>query len=194
MKMRLCKMCKSEKSLIEFGTRLSSKDGLNYNCKTCCNETSRKRYKNRDIRQQALTIYRYMNKRCNNKEFHKDRPKYVNIENKINKEEFIFWYSNNYFEGCEVDRIKDDKDYSIENIQLLSKEEHNHKRKLERDGYLDNGFRRCNKCKAIKIESKENFGTHIGLISQFNIKGFRGICKECSNRKQRKNKINKELK
>jgi hypothetical protein len=185
MKTKVCSMCKVEKSIVEFGKKTSSKDGLNYYCKKCNNKTSKEYYEKRDVRQKALTIFQYINKRCNNTRYQEDRPKYKSVENKLNKEEFAEWYTDNYFDGCEVDRIDDNKDYSMDNIQLLSKKEHNHKRKLERDGFVKDGLKKCNRCGEIKSETKEYFSTHKKQISQYNPQGFRGICKECLN-KQRK--------
>lgn len=185
MKTKVCSMCKLEVSIIDFGKRTKAKDGLSSYCKKCSREISKKQYANRDTRQKALTIFGYIKKRCNNENYQKDRPKYKNIENKLDKNKFVKWYVSNYFEGCEVDRVDDSKDYSMDNIQLLSKEEHNHKRKLERDGCVKVGYKKCNRCGEIKPETKEYFSTHKKQISQYNPQGLRGICKECLN-KQRK--------
>ena len=133
----------------------------------------------------TLSIFYGINKRCNNKKYHEHRPKYKLISNKLDKDEFIEWYMKNHFDGCEVDRINDNGDYEMSNIQLLTKEEHNHKRKLERDGIIKDGFKKCNRCGELKPETKEYFSTHKKQISSFNPNGFRGICKECLNNQRR---------
>ena len=96
------------------------------------------------------------------------------------------WYEKNYFLGCEVDRIDDNKNYEMSNIQLLTKEEHNHKRKLERDGTAREGFKKCNRCGELKPETREYFSTHKKQISAYNPLGLRGICKECLNKQRKK--------
>ena len=190
---KICKFCGVEKEVCEFTQHKTSADGLNSLCKVCFNKRARDKYKNRSVKQQASKVFSYINKRCNNENLHKERPKYELISNLLNKQEFIEWYEKNYFKGCEVDRIKDNDDYKMSNIQLLSKEEHNHKRKLERDGFVEDGFKKCNKCKEIKPATKEFFSVHKRQISSFNKQGLIGICKECVKETRRKhNKKGKE--
>ena len=80
----------------------------------------------------------------------------------------------------------------MSNIQLLTKEEHNHKRKLERDGIIKDGFKKCNRCGEQKPETKEFFSTHKRLYSKFNTFGLRGICKECLSTQRKEDYKNKK--
>ena len=183
---KVCTVCKLEKDILDFGINNRMKDGLNYQCKKCKVEYSKAYYKNRTPKQQANKIFSGIKKRCTNEKYQKTRPKYREVENRLNKDEFIVWYVGNYFEGCEVDRVDDSGHYEMSNIQLLSKEEHNKKRKVERDGFIEDGFKKCNKCNEIKPETKEFFSIHKSDASEFNPLGLRGICKECANVDRRK--------
>lgn len=183
--MKICAKCKIKKNKSLFYAKQKSKDSLDIYCKDC-RKAMMMQYRNtREVDKIALDVFKAIDRRCKSERYHQDRPKYKNIENKLNKLDFIAWYVKNYFKGCEVDRIDDLKDYSMDNIQLLSKEEHNHKRKIERDGYIKDGLKKCNRCNALKPSIIEFWSTHKKQISIYNPLGFRGICRECLN-KQRK--------
>ena len=44
METKICTKCGKEKSLIDFGKSKNTKDGLNYWCKECTKQNSRKNY------------------------------------------------------------------------------------------------------------------------------------------------------
>lgn len=182
---KVCTLCRVEKDLSSFVKREQSKDGLTARCKECRNKIQKDFYKNRNITTRAKKAFTALNNRCANEVLHEDRPKYKTVTNLLDKNEFIDWYVENYFDGCQVDRINDSGHYEMSNVQLLSKEEHNHKRKLERDGYVKDGFKKCNFCIEIKPKTREFFGVHKRNASSFNPLGLRGICKECENIKRR---------
>ena len=182
---KVCTVCRVEKDFSEFGVNRRMKDEKHYACKECRREYGHNYYKNRTPTIQAKNIFAGINNRCNNEKYQERRPKYKEVKNLLNRDEFIKWYVANHFEGCEVDRIEDDGHYEMSNIQLLSKEEHNRKRKIERDGYVKEGFKKCNRCKVVKPDTKKFFSTHKKNISQFNPLGLRGICKECLNIQRR---------
>ena len=182
---KVCTVCRVERDFSEFGTNNRMKDEKHYVCKECISKRSHDYYKNRTPKQNANKIYSGIKKRCENEKYHELRPKYKNVKNLLDKDEFIRWYVENYFDGCEVDRVKDDGHYEMSNIQLLSKEEHNRKRKIERDGYVKEGFKKCNRCKVKKPNTKKFFSPHKRNISEFNPLGLRGICKECLNIQRR---------
>lgn len=180
-----CTVCKLEKSISEFGINNRMKDGIGYVCKKCKSEYQKNHYKNRTPVMQAKKVFSGIEKRCTNAIYHEHRPKYKTVKNLLNRNEFILWYTANHFEGCEVDRIDDNGHYDMSNIQLLSREEHNHKRKLERDGDIEDGFKKCNRCAETKPETIEFFNIHTSDASEFNPLGLRGICKACGNKQRR---------
>lgn len=181
---KVCTVCKLEKNILSFGKNKRMEDGINYVCKECHNKSSKKSYKNQTPLAHAKKVFSGIEKRCTNKKYQEHRPKYHNVENLLNKELFIEWYVTNYFSGCEVDRIDDNGNYEMSNIQLLSKEEHNRKRKIERDGNIQDGLKKCNRCNEIKPETIEFYSVHKRNVSQFNPLGLRGICKECLNKQR----------
>ena len=180
--MKKCRICGIEKELVLFGIEKRNTDGRRTECKECKNKTDRAKYKNRSIKEKALKIYSGIESRCSNANIQENRPKYIEIENKLNREEFVKWYTENHFDTCQVDRIDNDGDYEMSNIQLLSLSEHNRKKSSSRI-FLDRNIAVCTKCKRELEYSKINFFTENKLISKYNPLGVRSRCKKCEKEK-----------
>lgn len=180
--MKACRICKEVKPLTEYHSEPKNSDGYRNECKECRRANDRVKSKNRDIKTKASNIFTGITQRCTNEKRQEERPKYKNVSNLLNKEEFIKWYVENYFNGCEVDRVDDDKDYSIDNIQLLSKVEHNKKSASKRIDLIKE-VAICSKCDTSYIYSTENFYTKESLISKYNPLGIRSVCKKCNKTK-----------
>lgn len=180
--MKTCRICKEHKPLSEYHLEPKNSDGHRNECKECRRAIDRLRSKNRSLETKASNIFTGITQRCTNEKRQEERPKYKNITNLLNKDEFIEWYIDGYFDGCEVDRIDDDKDYSIDNIQLLSKAEHNKKSASKRIN-LDSRSAICTKCQNEYEYTKENFYTKESLISAYNPLGIRSTCKKCNKTK-----------
>jgi len=178
--MKVCTKCNVEKELVDFVARKNSKSGYASICKKCGVEYNKQYNKNATLEQIAKRIYGYIKKRCNADYIHKYRPKYKNISLEVSKEDFIKWYVRNYFEGCQVDRIDDTKNYSIDNIQLLIRSDHNAKRALENGNGIVAGLKRCSICKISKKATIEFFNANKTKVSNLNPLGLKSECKECA--------------
>ena len=102
---------------------------------------------------------------------HTDEPKnscYAGIKMMISKEDFIKWFMEHDFEGASVDRIDSTKDYSLDNIQMISLADNIRKDKLK----LKDGVCECCKCK--KAKPLEEF-----VKRKRSPYGYTTICLEC---------------
>ena len=180
--MKTCRICKEVKPLTEYHTEPKNSDGHRNECKECRRANQRERRKNRDIYTKASNIFSGITQRCTNEKRLNERPTYKNISNLLDKNEFIEWYVKNYFDGCEVDRIDNDKNYSMDNIQLLSRVEHNKKKATTRI-FLEQNKCVCNKCKKEYTYDGNNFLKRERLKSKYNPLGIVESCNECNRTK-----------
>ncbi len=180
--MKTCRICKEDKPLAEYHSEPKNSDGHRNECKDCRRASDRLKSKNRSLKTKASNIFTGITQRCTNQKRQEERPKYKNVSNLLNRKEFIKWYIENYFNGCEVDRVNDDKDYSIDNIQLLSKIEHNQKSASKRID-LENKTAICTKCGVKYLYTKDDFYTKDTLVSAYNPLGIRSTCKKCNKQK-----------
>ena len=100
---------------------------------------------------------------------------YKNVRMLIDKDTFVKWFMENDFEGCSVDRIDKNKDYSLDNIQMIPLPENIRKDRVK----AKDGFCECYKCKEIKpLDSfaKDNRRQN----------GHSTICKKCDNERRHK--------
>lgn len=104
-----------------------------------------------------------------------DRTKnkhYKNITMEISKEEFIQWFIERDFPGCSVDRIDNTKNYTLDNIQMISLADNIRKDKVKaHDG-------KCECCRCKKIKPLEEFAK-----DKRRANGYTTICKQCDNRR-----------
>lgn len=98
-------------------------------------------------------------------------PSYKNVSLAMTHREFVCWYRGHYFSGCSVDRINNAGDYSIANLQMLTKSENSAKHGynyLAPDGYVW-----CSgKCKG--YSHSRNFDKNSSAKS-----GYSFVCKSC---------------
>lgn len=93
----------------------------------------------------ALSRYYMILHRINHTE-EKKNTYYKGVKMLIDKDEFVKWFMDNDFEGASVDRIDKNKDYSMDNIQLIPLEENIRKDKIKaKDGLCE-----CYSCGQIK--------------------------------------------
>ena len=83
--------------------------------------------------------------RINHTDEQKNRN-YEGVKMLIDKDEFVEWFMANDFEGASVDRIDKNKDYSMDNIQLIPLDENIRKDKVKGK----NGVCECYMCKQVK--------------------------------------------
>jgi len=172
--MKTCSVCKITKKLPDFNVANGNLDGHRNECKVCRRDNDRIRRKRRTPRQLAHRRYMEIAYRCSY------RSNYTHIENRLDEVEFIDWYLERHFDGCEVDRVDNNGHYQLDNIQLLSKVDHNIKRSTDRIS-LDSGTAVCLCCGRVYPYSVDNFHTRSRLISKHNPLGIRSTCKGCCN-------------
>jgi len=166
VELKRCGKCKTYKPLDAFHTVGGQTwDNLYYACIECAN-------KRRTPGSQGGGLDRYnaMCWRVANEENYLKKG----IKVKVLKEDFVKWYTANYFRGCHIDRVDDQGHYELSNMQLISQSEHNFKIRqdnLERLGIVEpKGMRYCYGCEVIKPENE--FYKEKRKISQINPKGL----------------------
>ena len=99
---------------------------------------------------------------------------YKGIKLNISKEEFVEWFMKNDFKNCSVDRIDKNKDYSLDNIQLIPLVDNIRKDKIkEHDGMCECYV--CNQTKPLSEFAKDNR----------RLNAYTTICKECERKRGR---------
>lgn len=177
--MKTCRECGIEKEYSEFQVEIRNSDGYRNQCKQCKNEYTKKKRDAQTLEDKAKRTYSSIKKRCSSKRYQEDRPRYIDVENKLDRDEFVKWYVANYFERCQVDRIDNDGHYEMSNIQLLSPEEHNKKKASERINLIEEVCV-CNKCSKEYKYSDAHFTTRDRLKSSYNPLGIIEICRSCN--------------
>ena len=129
-------------------------------------------------KRRAINHYNLMLKRCNS--LNKKDLCYKNINVKITKEEFIKWFMPKDFKGCSIDRIDRNKDYELQNMQVIPLSENISKDKIKaKDGYCE-----CFRCKQVK--PIEEFA-----VDKRRANGHATICKKCDVERKKKPKTSK---
>lgn len=106
----------------------------------------------------------------------KKNSNYCNVKLKVSREEFIKWYMPLDFKGASVDRIDNNGDYELSNMQVISLKENIIKDKVKcKDGFCECYV--CHKTKPIELFAKDRRRTN----------GYSTICKDCDNKRHRKN-------
>jgi len=176
--MKICTKCKIAKELNKFNKEARYKDGYRSECKVCRSNRQKIKSKNRTTAKRGSEVYTAINDRLTNEKRLANRERYRSINNLMTRDEFVEWYVPNYFAGCTLDRKDNDGDYEIDNIQMLSKVEHNHKKRLDRLGeYTLKENVPCSKCGTIKHYT-EFYKNKTG-INKYNPYGIRSECKSC---------------
>ena len=100
--MKQCSKCKEWKELVDFSKQKSTKDGLQWHCKVCIKEYSKKYYENNkeQIKEQTKEWYEnnkehakeykkeyYKNNKENKKEYHQSNAKYETYKDKLTIDE-----------------------------------------------------------------------------------------------------------
>lgn len=121
----------------------------------------------------ALSRYYMILNRLKNTDAKKNRN-YQGIQMLIDKDTFVEWFMKNDFEGASVDRIDKNKDYTLDNIQLITLDENIRKDKVKaKDGYCE-----CFKCKQTK--PLDFFAT-----DKRRKNGHSTICKKCDSERKK---------
>lgn len=168
-----CAECKEYLPLERFHKtgKTNTWDGRFAYCIDCT-----KHRRNDNINRKAVKIYGDLVRRTTWQSYSKK-----GIEVKINKADFVKWYSEHYFKNGVVDRIDDKGHYEIDNIHIITTVEHNIKKRTDRLnvlGVTETFGRYCYAC-----NTEKPFGEfyHKKLkISDWNPLGLSEICKECS--------------
>jgi len=179
-----CSICKMYLPLCDFHRDGGHAwDGLVSSCKKCLQSK-----RQLDARTRAVRAWGCLNKRVKNGE--KTYAK-RGIRIEISKDEFINWYQKNSFPHCIVDRINNEKNYTLKNIQMLTLVEHNYKRRSDRLSVIGvtegENERYCFCC--ARLMNIEVFGRKKDIVSKANPLGLRQYCKGCNRDKQRKRRI-----
>ena len=177
---KLCVKCKKYKLLDEFSKNKAAKDNLNYTCKKCDVETWTKylHTKNGKIH----SMYGNMKKRVNRgKVFY---HKYIDFScfekfcysSKIFNSLYDNWVLSKfeYKLSPSLDRVDNNKGYTVDNLQFLTHSENSRKgsfersnRKIVKDGYKSNikYKKKCSNCGEYLSKSKfwNNYNTEDGL-------------------------------
>lgn len=125
------------------------------------------RYKIIGGKHRAESRYNMILYRINHTDEEKNRC-YKGVKMLIDKDTFVKWFMENDFEGASVDRIDKNKDYSMDNIQLIPLAENIRKDRVKaKDGMCE-----CYRCKQVK--PLECFAK-----SKRRLNGYSTICKVC---------------
>jgi len=176
-----CSRCNTIKPLCEFHKDGGHTwDGLVTACKDCIKED-----RQLNPRTRAVRAWGNLNKRvANGEKTYASRG----IKIAISREDFLTWYQENSFPHCIVDRIDNELDYSLGNIQMLTLTQHNYKRRLDRlaaAGVKEpDGHRYCFGCESLLPVGA--FGRKRSAISTINPLGLRHECKACTKSKRNK--------
>lgn len=120
----------------------------------------------------ALSRYYMILNRLNNTDRDKNEC-YQNVKMLIDKDTFVSWFMENDFEGASVDRIDKNKDYSIDNIQMLLLEENIRKDKVKaKDGMCECFM--CKETKPLEMFAKDGRRKN----------GHSTICKSCDSKRK----------
>ena len=109
----------------------------------------------------------------------KKNIRYVGIQLKVTREEFISWYMPKDFEGASVDRIDKDGHYELSNMQVIPLAENIRKDKQKA---------RNNECECFVCHRVKPL-TEFAKDSR-RINGYSTICRECDRQRRYKRKIN----
>lgn len=118
--------------------------------------------------------YSMIKNRVNNS--HKPRNScYAGVSLKVGREEFINWFMPLDYKGCSVDRVDNDGDYELSNMQVIPLIENMRKDRIK----AQDGFCECYSC----LESKplEMFAKHPRRKT-----GRSTICKRCDSKRKKK--------
>ena len=190
--MKICNVCNTAKELSEFHKAKGNRDGYRKECKKCRSINGKNRYDKRTTSKRGSEVYTAINDRLTNEKRLVKRERYRNVKNLMTREEFVKWYVDNYFVGCTVDRKDNDGDYEINNIQMLSKTEHNNKKRLDRLGeYTLKENVPCSICGTVKHYT-QFYSSNIG-INKYNPYGIRSDCKKCNTKHKRNNNENIQI-
>lgn len=130
------------------------------------------RYKIIGGRHRATTRYYMILSRTKHSEQKKNKC-YSDVKVLFDKETFINWFMKNDFEGASVDRIDKDKDYSMDNIQLIPLADNIRKDKVKaKDGMCE-----CYVCKETKP-------LELFAVDNRRANGHTTICKTCDNNRK----------
>ena len=102
---------------------------------------------------------------------------YKNVKMLISENDFVKWFMDNDFVNASVDRINKNKDYTMDNIQMILLEDNIRKDKIK----AKNGFCECYVCK--KTKPIEQFA-----VDKRRKNGHSTICKNCDRFRKYKNK------
>ena len=169
--LKWCSKCRRWLELNAFhttGTKSRTWDGLFYACIECENKLRRN-----NPRRQAMGVWNDMVRRVS------ENPRYIakGIKIRMKKEAFLAWYIPRHFRGCLVDRIDNNGHYQLDNLQLLSRTEHNHKARqdhLDAIGIIEPPDKRyCYGCKSFKEYSEFSYHFINGEMR------YREQCKQC---------------
>lgn len=127
-------------------------------------------------RRRAKNHYNLILNRLKNTHINKNSC-YKDIKMYISENDFIEWFMKNDFKNASVDRIDKNKNYTIDNIQMLLLEDNIRKDKIK----AKDGFCECYVCK--KIKPIEQFA-----VDKRRKNGHSTICKICDNLRKYKNK------
>lgn len=110
--------------------------------------------------------------RLNHTEERKNRC-YQGVKMEMSKDEFVEWFMSHDFPGASVDRIDKTKNYSADNVQLVTLAENIRKDKVKAKA----GLCQCYKCKEVK--PLDLFAT-----DKRRKNGHSTICKACDSKRR----------
>jgi hypothetical protein len=155
---KVCTKCNLEKDLDLFKKDKRQSDGRLAVCKLCYNKQNKqwnKNYRESNENAKALIIWYGIVARCENK--NGKCPTYKNVKLKMTRQEFLNWYKPERlkFELSRpgiipsVDRIDNNGNYELSNLQLLSRSENTVKMfadqgKMTTDDLISHVKKHCN--------------------------------------------------
>lgn len=120
----------------------------------------------------ALSRYYMILNRLKNTNKAKNKN-YEGISMDISKEEFVKWFMRNDYERCSVDRIDKNKNYTMDNIQMVPLAENIRKDKVKaKDGYCE-----CYSCHLTK--PLDEF-----VVDRRRANGHGTCCKDCDRKRK----------